>query len=116
MKIQVQAILTAFLLFCSLSHFAQSKEVGGKRGKSQQVIVRGFVVKPGVMEYKVKTTIFAVIFAAGGETQFGSLKRVKVIRDGKELQFDLTNVNVKNKELAEPGDTIEVPEKNMFGK
>lgn len=74
------------------------------------------MARPGVMEYKAKTTIFSLIFAAGGETQFGTLKRVKVYRDGKQLQFDLTDDKAKNEEFAEPGDTIVVPQKNIYGK
>ena len=116
MKIQAQTILAAFLLLCDFSHSAQGKEEGRKLGKPQEVTVGGQVARPGMMEYKVKTTIFAVIFAAGGETEFGTLKRVKVYRGGKLLQFDLTNEKVKNEELAEPGDIIEVPQKNIQGK
>ncbi len=56
-----------------------------------------------------------MIFAAGGPTQFGSLKRVKVIRQGKTLQFDLTIPKLKNHEFAHPADYIEVPQKNILG-
>jgi NADH:ubiquinone oxidoreductase subunit F (NADH-binding) len=116
MKIQAQPMLTALLLLCCVSHFAQGKEDGGNLGKPREVMVGGHVARPGPMEYKAKTTLFAVIFAAGGETQFGTLKRVTVYRGGKQLQFDLTDKKVKNNEFAEPGDTIVVPQKNMSGK
>ncbi len=55
-----------------------------------------------------------MLFAAGGPTQFGALKRVKVFRDGKWFQLDLTNEKVKKGEFARPDDYIEVPQKNIL--
>ncbi len=80
------------------------------------VSVGGQVARPGEIEYRDNTTIFSMIWAAGGPTQFGTLKRVKVVRDGKILQMDLTNDKLKNHEFVHPDDCIEVPQMNIFGR
>jgi protein involved in polysaccharide export with SLBB domain len=112
MKILLPTFLTISLLLCAFR--VQAEALPEK--EPQTVTVIGQVARNGVMKYKDKTTIFSVIFAAGGKTEFGTLRRVKVTRDGKELQFDLTNEKTKNEQFAEPGDVIEVPQKNIFGK
>jgi hypothetical protein len=93
--------LLSLVLSCSVR--AQDEDTGRKT-----VIVGGQVVKPGPIDFKPDTTIYAMIMAAGGKTEFGSLKRVDVFRDGKILRFDLTDEKVRDKELAEPNDTIDV--------
>jgi polysaccharide export outer membrane protein len=94
---------------------AEDKVVAKPQGKPKEVIVSGQVTRPGVLEYREKITIYSVIFAAGGPTEFGTLKRVKVIRGGKTLQFDLTKGKSKNEKFAEPDDVIEVPQMNIKG-
>ena len=101
------------LLLTTLCHCAESKDVERVKDKAKVVSVGGQVTRPGVIEYK-NTTIYSMILAAGGPTQFGTLKRVKVIRDGKQFQLDLTREKVKNEEFVKPDDVIEVPESNMF--
>lgn len=96
--------------------FCGRQKVEPAEAKPKTVIVGGQVTKPGPIEYKDKTTIYSMIFAAGGPTNFGSLKRVKVYRHGKPFTLDPTNDQSKNEALAEPDDTIEVPQKNVWSK
>ena len=102
MKNSTHIVLTALLI---LTSFQLSAGVN----KPIVVTVRGQVTRPGAVEYRDNTTIYSMIFAAGGPTVFGSLERVKVLRDGKQLQLDLTKEKVKKEELAMPDDVIEVP-------
>jgi len=105
--------LTALLLLMTIPVSAEDKGVERAKGDLKVVIVGGQVTRPGVIEYR-NTTIYSMILAAGGPTEFGTLKRVKVFRGGKCNQLDLTNIKIRNKELAMPEDTIEVPQSNPF--
>lgn len=59
-----------------------------------QVVVSGEVQKPSKFPFDRPTTVFQAIMEAGGVTQFGSLKKVRLIRtiNGKQQSqvFDLT--------------------------
>ncbi|MEK6232657.1 MAG: hypothetical protein N2A42_12480, partial [Luteolibacter sp.] len=59
-------------------------------------------------------TIYQAVQAAGGATEFGSLKRVKLYRNGKTQTFDLSNPQFMRVPL-QPNDTLEVPQKNWLG-
>ena len=92
--------------------FAEDKaEVG-----APMVHVGGQVGKPGSMEYRENTTVFSMVFAAGGPTKFGAMQRVKVFRKGRMILVDLTDDKQKSKLLAKPNDYIEVPAKNLLGR
>ena len=95
--------------------FAEAKDAEKAGEKPKVVIVGGHVIRPSPVEYRDKATIHSMILAAGGPTEFGSLKRVKLIRNGKESQLDLTKEKPKKEELAVAGDVIEVPKKNAQG-
>lgn len=88
----------------------------GKGSSVDQEVVHlgGQVRGTGAKPFQKSLTIYQAVQAAGGATEFGSLKRVKLIRNGKSRVFDLTQDQFKNVPL-EPNDTIEVPQKNMFG-
>jgi hypothetical protein len=77
------------------------------------VSIRGQVTRPSIMAHK-DTTVYAMIIAAGGPTKFGTLKRVKVTRDGKEIILDLTTEKGKNEEFIKPGDIVEVPQSGLL--
>ena len=62
------------------------------------------------MPYNRTLTLYQAIQAAGGATEFGSMKRVKLFRGGKQKQYDLTQAQFMQIPL-EPNDTIEVPQK-----
>lgn len=87
---------------------------GGMTAKEQMVHVGGQVRRPGPVAYQRNLTIYQAVQGAGGATEFGSLKRVKLFRKGKQQVFDLTQPQFMRVPM-EPDDTIEVPQKNWLG-
>lgn len=81
----------------------------------RRVTVGGFVRSPGPVASGEGLTLRAAIDQAGGASEFGSMRRVKLIRDGKLRQFDLTDEKV-GPVAVEPADTIEVPQKMLIGR
>lgn len=87
-------------------------EGGGVR---QQVVhVGGFVRKTGPVIFQRNLTIWQAVQAAGGANEFGSLRRVKLYRAGKTQTYDIDNQQFKQIPL-QPDDTLEIPEKNIWG-
>ena len=82
---------------------------------SAVVTVGGQVRRPGPVPFQKSLTIYAAIQSAGGATEFGSMRRVKVIHDGKVTSHDLTKDETKTI-LIQHDDTIEVPQKNLLGR
>lgn len=82
--------------------------------ENEVVHLGGQVRKTGPITFQKNLTIYQAIQTAGGATEFGSLKRVKLFRRGKTQVFDVTDDQSKNVAL-EPDDTIEIPQKNWFG-
>jgi polysaccharide export outer membrane protein len=80
----------------------------------QMVHVGGQVRRPGPTEFIQGLTLYQAVQAGGGPTEFGSMKRVKLLRAGKLRQIDLTQAPSMSVQL-EPGDTIEVPQKTILG-
>ena len=78
------------------------------------VTVGGQVRNPGPVEYIRGLTLYNAVQAARGATEFGAMGRVAVIRGGQRKEYDLKNTKFMNI-LVEPGDTIEVPQKNWLG-
>jgi polysaccharide export outer membrane protein len=87
-------------------------EAGGVR--SQVVHVGGFVRKTGPIAFQRNLTIWQAVQAAGGPSEFGSLRRVKLYRSGRTQTFDIENAQFKQIPL-QPDDTLEIPEKNIWG-
>lgn len=79
------------------------------------VTVGGFVRRPGPVKYMRGLSLYNAVQAAGGATEFGSMHRVKLIRNGRLREYDLTKTQAKGV-LVEPSDTIEVPQKNLWGR
>lgn len=79
-----------------------------------QVTVEGQVKNPGAVQYREKSTFLTMVNDAGGPTAFASMKRVRVIRNGAQKIFDLTDVKIANTSMAMRGDQIEVPKKNIL--
>jgi hypothetical protein len=113
MKTPTHLVVAAVLLLMTFLYSAEAKNVERATEKAEVVSVGAHVTRPGAIEYR-NTTIYAMILAAGAPTPYGTLKRVKVLRDGKEFRLNLTKEKVKNEEFAKPGDIIEVPELNVF--
>lgn len=80
----------------------------------QIVTVGDYVVSPGPVKYVRGMTLYNAVQAAKGATPFGSMKRVRLTRGGQSKIYDLTNSKYMNV-LVEPNDTIQVPQKDLFG-
>lgn len=79
------------------------------------VTIGGQVRKTGPVPFNSNLTLYQAIQNAGGPTEFGSMYRVKLYRNGKQTEYDLTEGDAMNV-ILESGDTIEVPQKNAFGR
>jgi polysaccharide export outer membrane protein len=79
------------------------------------VHVGGQVTRTGAVKFVQGLTLYQAVMQAGGATPFGSLRRVKVWSNGKMKQFDLTQGNSMAVPVK-PGDTIEVPQKDIWGR
>ena len=83
-------------------------------GVDEQVVyLGGQVRKTGQVPFVRGLTLYQAIQAAGGPTEFGSIKRVKLFRGGNQKLYDITKTQFMRIPL-EPNDTIEVPEKTIF--
>lgn len=87
---------------------------GGMTAREQMVHVGGQVRRPGPVAYQKNLTIYQAVQGAGGSTEFGSLKRVKLFRNGKTTTYDLTKPQFMRVPMQRD-DTIEVPQKNWLG-
>lgn len=87
----------------------------GEDGPQEQFVhVGGQVLKTGPVQFRKGLTLFQAVQAAGGSSEFGSLKRVQLLRDGKTQLFDLTKP--ENMMLpVKSEDTLIVPQKSAFG-
>lgn len=83
--------------------------------REQLVHVGGEVRRPGPIKFNNNLTLYQAIQAAGGESEFGSIRRVILYRSGKSQTVDLRESANKSISLR-PEDTIEVPAKDIFGR
>lgn len=83
--------------------------------REQVVHVGGQVRRTGPVAFQKNLTIYQAVQAAGGATEFGSLRRVKLYRSGKTVTYDLTNAQFMRVPL-QPDDTLEVPQKDWLGR
>ena len=86
----------------------------GDKIDEQLVYLGGQVRAPGPKAFIQGLTLYQAIQASGGPTEFGSMKRVKLFRGGRQTMYDLTKAQFMNVPV-QPNDTIEVPQKNMIG-
>lgn len=86
----------------------------GDRINEQTVHIGGFVRGPGPKPFNKNLTLYQAVQAAGGATEFGSMKRVVLYRNGRTTTHDLTSAQSKSVPV-QPNDTIEVPQKNIWG-
>lgn len=90
--------------------------ISGEGGTVVQetVTLGGQVRRPGPVPYAKELTLWQAIQAAGGATEFGSMRRVKLYRDGRQQTYDVS----KPQFMAIPlqrNDTIEIPQKTPWG-
>ena len=84
-------------------------------GVNDQIVhIGGQIRKPGPTQFRTGLTLWQAIQAAGGATEFGSLKRVKLFREGKSQIYDVTNPQFMAVPLKSD-DTIQIPQKNWLG-
>lgn len=86
----------------------------GIKPNEETVTVGGFVRSPGPVPYAKELTLYGAIQARGGATEYGSMKRVKLIRNGRQTILDVTKTQSMQMPLQR-NDTIEVPQKNIIG-
>ncbi len=86
----------------------------GANVNQETVIVGGQVRRPGPVPFAKELTLWGAIQAAGGSTEFGSMRRVKVIRDGSQRAYDVTKAQFQQIPLQR-NDSIEVPQKTPWG-
>jgi protein involved in polysaccharide export with SLBB domain len=86
----------------------------GDKINEQSVHIGGQVRAPGPKPFNKGLTLYQAIAAAGGPTEFGSMKRVKLFRGGRQTVYDLTKAQFMNIPV-QPSDTIEVPQKSILG-
>ncbi len=91
-----------------------TKDAEAQKIDAQLVSVGGFVKRPGPIQFMRGMTLFQALSAAGGETAFGSIKRVELHRNGKKYVYNLKRSSHMRVRVY-PGDTINVPQKTVLG-
>ncbi|MES2659998.1 MAG: polysaccharide biosynthesis/export family protein [Verrucomicrobiota bacterium] len=86
----------------------------GSNVVSETVTVGGQVRNPGPVPYAKELTLWQAIQAAGGASEFGSMRRVKLFRDGNQKTYDATKAQFMAIPLQR-NDTIEIPQKTPWG-
>jgi Ca-activated chloride channel family protein len=79
-----------------------------------RVNVGGHVKRPGPYELPFASPLISALQSAGGETAFGSIRRVSLYRQGKRFVYDLR----KKEGMLVPlqnNDSINVPQKRWLG-
>jgi hypothetical protein len=80
-----------------------------------RVHISGEVINPKTVSIPCNVGLVAAIYAAGGPNDFGTMRRVTVLRDGKITVFDRSSPP-KEIFLLKDHDVIIVPIKNMMGR
>ncbi|MGA0844944.1 MAG: polysaccharide biosynthesis/export family protein [Luteolibacter sp.] len=74
------------------------------------VHIGGQVVRAGPVPYQRGLTLWQAIQSAGGPNPFGTMKRVTLVRDGRQREYDVTEIEAMNLKL-QPNDAITIPQK-----
>ncbi len=88
--------------------------VGLARTRTMEVRVTGDVQRPGKYRLSGDATLFAALYAAGGPSEIGSLRGVRLLRRGQEpviadLYLYLLQGDISGDVSLQPEDTIFVP-------
>ena len=81
----------------------------------ETVTVGGQVKGSGPVPFTKELTLWGAIQARGGPTEFGSMRRVKLIRNGRQTVHDVTKPENMQMPLQR-NDTIDVPQKDIFNR
>lgn len=86
-----------------------------ERGNLDESVIHvgGQVRRNGPVKYNRGLTLWQAIQAAGGPTEFGTMRRVSILRAGKLRSYDVTQVQFMQIPL-EPNDSITVPQKRPW--
>ena len=79
----------------------------------ETVTVGGQVRRPGPVPFAKELTLWGAIQAAGGPTEFGSMRRVKLTRNGQMRSYNVKDPKMMQIPL-DRNDTIDVPQKKPF--
>lgn len=79
----------------------------------ETVTLGGQVRKSGPVPFNNELTLWQAIQNAGGPTEFGTMRRVRLTRAGKSKEYNLNNPQFKDIRLQR-NDAIEVPQKRPF--
>ncbi|MDX1679902.1 MAG: polysaccharide biosynthesis/export family protein [Akkermansiaceae bacterium] len=90
-------------------------ENDGQKVDEQLVIVGGHVKRAGPTPFFDRMTLWQAIQAAGGPDMFGSMKRVELVRNGERRVYNCEKQENRNIRLV-PGDSVNVPEKDIWGR
>jgi protein involved in polysaccharide export with SLBB domain len=88
--------------------------INGAAVNQETVMVGGQVRRPGPVPFAKESSLWGAIQAAGGPTEFGSMRRVKLTRNGNMKVYDVTKPKFMQIPL-ERNDTIDIPQKTPFG-
>lgn len=77
------------------------------------VTVGGQVRGSGQIQFQAGMTIYAAIQAAGGETEFGDMRKVKLMR-GRNIRVYDMRVPANRQIQLQRNDIIEVPQRGIF--
>jgi protein involved in polysaccharide export with SLBB domain len=81
----------------------------------ESVTVGGQVRRPGPVPFSKGLTLWQAVQQAGGPTDFGSMSRVTLFRDGQQKTYDLKKPELMRIPLQR-NDTIDVPQKTIFNR
>ncbi len=73
------------------------------------ITVGGEVRQPGDVAYRPGINLYSAISKCGGPTEYGEMKKVKLIRNKTEKVYDLRKINNDNNPELQAGDQIVVP-------
>lgn len=85
---------------------------GGNVGGTSIITVGGQVRRGGEVPFRKDMTVIQAIDSAGGRNDFGG-RNLFLIRDGRQVCLDFTNLAHKNIVLR-PGDSIQVDQKAIL--
>ena len=78
------------------------------------ITIGGKVRAPGPKPYRRGMTLYQAVMSAGGPTEFGAINRISLYRNGKRFIYDLNKGEHKLLKIY-PRDTIDIPQKTVFG-
>ncbi len=82
----------------------------------RRIIVRGAVNDPGLKQVDPTITIAAALALAGGATSLGDQNKIRILRDGQEIEGDVTLNTRLADSIIRSGDQIFVPERSWISR